>query len=780
MTNRIAVQRDFSGGEISSRMLMRADTALYQKSLLQMVNFYPTLQGSAERCPGTRYLYEIAAQNARLIPYITPDNKRGFVEITPGALNIRTGWGDVVDPDTVLKDAQVQPNAITVIRKGLIANPLFSTGPEGWVLTPPEYAGGDGARLGVWWDRYPGSRVGYIRAHPRVYKHPAREFDTTTLATTVTVATPTDNIDLSFNFLLRTATPLNSAYTATLSITSGATVVYTRNFTGDPGITWNGIIGIPLPTPAWTGDLTLTFTFVAKSGDEKYSGPVFEVTQAQIYANVEVDIDDNVVIGTVPYTAADLPDIQFVQSPFGFPNGRKELVLVHHNHPPHWLFFDGAGYTFEPIVFTNEPSAWEAGNYPAACTSYLGRLILAGADFDGEVFAVNTSNTETVWGTKSGKWDEFSDPLDPEAIAPDDSIEFAATYRSPIQWVYGQKSLLVGAQQFEYVASADGIFAPGNLGVTMQSTHGSNHVQPAGFGDMVMYPAEGGTKVRAMSASNADGGWTSPDMTLWAPELCASGIKRMYRMRNPHQMCVVLLGDGQLALFHYDKEAQVMGWSRYNLSANVVDFCVVTNSAGNDVLYLVVPRWVEGVRRLYVEAIPNWTDTNVLNYLTSASLYSSDVGATNVIPALGHLEGMAVQIVADGNYIGTRIVTGGQIELFYDNGLPYYFFTAEVGLAFTAYIQTLPLGSPDPGDVKRRVTCAVRVRGSSRPLINDQRPPDRDPATLMDRSQQVELFGDFKVAQLGSDLYQLVVIKENLPLRCEVLGIYSLTANNSV
>ena len=757
---------------------MRADTEVYQKSALQMVNWYPTLQGSMERAPSTRFVYEITdGATARIIPYITPDNKRGFVEITPSALRIRTGYTEILSG--YLNKSQVL--ATGIIRKNILPNPRFQEGTEGWVLAPPEYVGRDGAKLGTWWGQYPGARDGYVRLSPRVYKNP-NDIATCTLKSSCDVTAPTDSIDIAFSTRYVGAIPFNSAYDYTLTITDDAddAVVFFYQFKGEPGTVWEGITRANLPTLAWTGKLNIEFKCIAKKGDDPYSDPVMEVQRVDIFANVEVDINDDVIVGAPPYTAAQLNDLQFVQSPYGYPNGRKELVIVHPAHPPYWLYFNGTNYVFEEIPFTNIPTGWSLENYPAACTSFMGRLILAGSNYDLADFSNLTSNTETVWGTEVGKWAEFSDPLGTD-VNPDDSVEFTAIYRSPIQWVYGQKDLLVGATEMEYVASADGIFSPGDLGVFMQSTHGSNNVQPAGFGDVVMFPAEGGTKVRAMTASNQDQGFTSPDMTLMTPELCASGIRRMVRMRNPHQMCVCLLNNGQLALLHYDRQAGLTGWSRFNMNVPVLDICIVTNNEGIDILYFVVARYVEGLRRIYVEAIAGWTENEILNYTSSASIYAPDSSMqTNIIPDVGHLEGYNVQVVTDGNYVGTHPVRNGEIELFYPDGTPILFNIALCGLAHRSLFQSLPVGSADPGDQKRRITVSVRTRGSTRPVVNGQRPADRDPQTLMGRSQSLDLIADLKVANFGSDIYQIVEIEESLPYRSEILGMYGTTTSNSV
>ena len=91
------VQRSFSGGEISGRMAMRDDAEVYSKSLLTMENFMPTLQGTAVRTPGSRFLYEPTSNVVRIIPYYTPANERAMVELTPGACRIITNLTQSID-----------------------------------------------------------------------------------------------------------------------------------------------------------------------------------------------------------------------------------------------------------------------------------------------------------------------------------------------------------------------------------------------------------------------------------------------------------------------------------------------------------------------------------------------------------------------------------------------------------------------------------------------------------------------------------------------------------
>jgi hypothetical protein len=48
------------------------------------------------------------------------------------------------------------------------------------------------------------------------------------------------------------------------------------------------------------------------------------------------------------------------------------------------------------------------------------------------------------------------------------------------------------------------------------------------------------------------------------------------------------------------------------------------------------------------------------------------------------------------------------------------------------------------------------------------------------RASRLEFLADMKLTNLGSDIYQTVIVRESLPLRVEVLGIYGKLASDSL
>lgn len=756
----VHVQRDFSGGEISGRMLMRANAPVYQSALLEMVNFYPTMQGSANRVPGTRFIQEVDSLDARIIPYLTRANERAIVLMTPENLTLISGLTNQI------ADGVSFGNGLVSFRKQIVQNSDFIRLNTNWTGTPEEYVSANGeGPLGVW---YLNSFCNLIA---RKWKIPT-DAATVTLAGIGVVDTPTDTITLDYKFqYLSNYLGTDGEYKLKFSLgtTAGAANIWSLVVETDPiGTVRERTLNIDLPTANWTGTIYITVSLEAINDKSTVH---FQFDRIAIFANGEVTVTEEDL--DTPYTAADLQEIHFVQSPYD----DKELVLTHPKHAPRSLYFDtgGGGYVFDAITFTNQPTVWDDDNYPATCTSFLGRLVLAGGNNYEILGSPITSATETVWTTEVGDWDAFTET----PTNPDDSVEFTAIYRSPIQWIFGQKTLLIGAQEMEYVAEGSTLFGPGDVQVYLHSTHGSTNVQPAAFGEAVLFASDGGTKVRSMRYSDDDQGWLAPDMTLLNPGLTSSGIIRMVRARNPHQMCLVLTKAGELAVFH--SEGEIAGWSRYRMQgAEIKDVCVQADDRGLDVVYLLVERrFPAGVRKLFLEAIPNWNDFDRFEYTCCTSVVNLETESAT-ITGLDHIEGKRVYVYDDVNYYGTFTVSSGEVTVTDQAGNEIPLVKVKVGLLHRCFMKTLPPETRDPGAKMKYTDFSVRVLYSTKPIINGERPAERSAMTPMNQSQPVNLLGDYQVQIANEwDPYQVITVEEDLPLRCEVLGVYGKLAVNS-
>ncbi|MDR1424173.1 MAG: hypothetical protein LBI92_06185 [Azoarcus sp.] len=129
---------------------------------------------------------------------------------------------------------------------------------------------------------------------------------------------------------------------------------------------------------------------------------------------------------------------------------------------------------------------------------------------------------------------------------------------------------------------------------------------------------------------------------------------------------------------------QVGAWHWHDTDG-VFESCAVVAEGGEDALYCVIRRTINGSSMRYVERMVS------RQFSDQADAFFVDCGATysgmpaDVISALDHLEGKTVSILADGAVHPQRVVTDGSITLDTEAS------TIHIGLPIEADLQTLPL-----------------------------------------------------------------------------------------
>tara|TARA_R110000751_G_scaffold264535_3_gene363624 strand:+ start:5512 stop:8271 length:2760 start_codon:yes stop_codon:yes gene_type:complete len=149
-----------------------------------------------------------------------------------------------------------------------------------------------------------------------------------------------------------------------------------------------------------------------------------------------------------------------------------------------------------------------------------------------------------------------------------------------------------------------------------------------------------------------------------------------------------------------------------NQEISVVESLAVIPGSGQDELWMIVKRTINGVTRRYVEYLEAAFDTeesstkNTAFFVDSGLSYNST--ATTTISGLNHLEGETVQILGDGNVYANRAVASGGIS-----GVSPAVEYASIGLGSTALVKTLrpEAGADDgaaQGKTKRVFNLVVR------------------------------------------------------------------------
>lgn len=310
-----------------------------------------------------------------------------------------------------------------------------------------------------------------------------------------------------------------------------------------------------------------------------------------------------------PYAQAELPGLAFCQS-------ADVMYVAHAAHPPMRLSRTGhAAWSLEAVAFTSPPTQWKENNHPALVMFYEQRLCFAGAP----------DQPQTLWMSRSGSYHDFgvSDPLaDSDAC----SFTLVSNQVNAIRWMVPARRLLLGTSGAEWELGGSGSEAvtPFNVNAQRHTTHGSKDLDPVAVGNIVLYVQRNGRRLREFAYSFESDGFVSGDMTLLAEHLThGSQLGAMAYQQDPDSVVWCLREDGLLMGLSYMRDQKVYAWHRHP-TAGAVESLAVIPGDGQDELWVLVRRTVNGQARRYVERLdPQFgaTDTVEAFFVDSGLTY---------------------------------------------------------------------------------------------------------------------------------------------------------------
>ena len=345
-----------------------------------------------------------------------------------------------------------------------------------------------------------------------------------------------------------------------------------------------------------------------------------------------------------------------------------------------------------------------SGDYPGAVSYFEQRRCFAGT----------TNKPQNIWMTKSGTESNVSYSL---PIRDDDRIAFrvAAREANTIRHIVPltQLLLLTSSAEWRVTSVNSDAITPSTISVRPQSYVGSSNVQPVIINNTLIYGAARGGHVRELAYNWQASGFVTGDLSLRAPHLFDTfDIVDMAYAKAPQPMVWFVSTSGRLLGLTYVPEQQVGAWHWHDTDG-VFESCTVVAEGGEDVLYCVIRRTINGASVRYVERMASrqFSDQADAFFVDSGATYSGV--PADVISGLSHLEGKTVSILADGAVHPQRVVTGGAITLDVEAS------TVHIGLPIMADLQTLPItvqlqdGSFGQGRYKNVNKVWMRVYRSS-------------------------------------------------------------------
>lgn len=709
--NYYPIQLGFSSGEISPLLKAQIDSDVYQNGLDRMFNMIPDSHGPSRRRGGTRFISEIDEVEFPLkkIPF-NASLDTDYIVI------IGENWVQVYDDEGPVSAANGSQN--------LVSNGGFNSGMAGW----SHNLGHSSSK--VVWDLTTrtmliksGSPAGYFAG---AYQNVGL-LDTSGIQHRI-------KFDM-FEF------QAGSTYKLQISEVGGAaggilnqaiTQGTNQEFTFTPG--------------AAVTDIRIEF--LAEEG-----GGIIGIDRVSVH-------DDTLSLTLVQFASpyAGVPYREFIQWAVA-PGKNPVLYLAHQFVQPRKLSYDAAtnAWTFDAVTFTSKPTEWAGDSWPRAVTFFSQRSWWGGPPDAPEKF----------WGSKVSAFEN----MDLGTSQADDAIEYELEKKGDILFISGAKSLVIGTENSEYIASAqEGVLKPGDFQVDRQSAYGSYFGLHQESGDRVTYVSSTGSKLRTMAYEWTRDAWVSIDMAWPSEHIIADLISQIAYQFDPNQTIWIITGDHRLVSCSYDREQNIIGWSDHGADIVQLDSdpkavgIAVSNFLGVDRAWI---SWQYSDGDDEIHTILGLYD--VTQTMDGFVIYATDTETTTV-PGLDHFEGMEVGVTVNGAVDPNQVVDGGEIE----TQTPGTLFV--VGLNNTAYMKTLPkeggnrLGTTQ-GAMKHLPYIFARLVDSSLPFINGKRPADRSPVTPMDTAEPL-FTGDVRVDGPGWDRTGQVEIMEPLPLPLNVVSIF--------
>jgi hypothetical protein len=342
------------------------------------------------------------------------------------------------------------------------------------------------------------------------------------------------------------------------------------------------------------------------------------------------------------------------------------------------------------------------------------------------LFFANTDNqTQTLWASKSGDFENFAPTESDSTVADDSGLTYtiASTRVNEIRWLDSGPSLLIGTVGGEWQLKASSIsepITPTNVSITPQTAYGSLEIQPERIGPAVLFAQRNGLSMREFVYQFESDSYQASDMNIVSEHLFKTNgrISGYAYQQVPDSIIHVYTEDGVMMSLTYVRDQQVFAWTRHKLGGSfgtgdaVVESIASMPTTTTDEVWLAVKRTVNGSTVRYVERLePLFRATSSVTkedsfFVDSGLTY--DGAAASIISGLDHLEGETVSILADGAAQPDQVVSSGQIIL--DSAAS----KVHAGLKFESIIHTLPPeGGGDAGTsqgkTKRIHTISIRL-----------------------------------------------------------------------
>lgn len=345
------------------------------------------------------------------------------------------------------------------------------------------------------------------------------------------------------------------------------------------------------------------------------------------------------------------------------------------------------------------------GDYPSATVYHEQRRWFAGTD----------DKPQVMWATRTGTSTNLTSSV-PTRDADAMELGVASSQYNQIRHLVALSDLIALTAGGEFRIYADGAPAitPTSLSIKPQGYAGASNVQPVVTTGSILYVQAQGSRIRELSYSWEANSYRTVDAAIMAPHrFNGYSVRDLAYTRAPESILWAVRNDGTMLGMTYVPDQQVYGWHAHDTDG-AFESAAVVSEGNEDVLYVVVKRTVNSRQVRYIERLRTRLLVNAADaFFVDSGLSYSGTPITS-LSGLWHLEGKAVDILADGAVVPRQTVTNGAITL------PNAASKISVGLPITADLRTLPLaieGAQAAGQGTMKNVNKVHLRVSQSSIV---------------------------------------------------------------
>jgi|TARA_Y100000289_G_scaffold29909_1_gene29618 hypothetical protein len=667
----IAYTTAFNSGELSPNMDGRTDLQIYKKGVSHLENFTILPQGGIERRPGTQFIAKTNNGNgsaaARLIPFEFSSDVVYIVEIGNNYARVFDSAGTSYAVSGTVPYLQAEIRDIQFISR-------FDT----LILTHPNHPPQQLQRT---------STAPQFAISPIDFIYPPF-LDENTTSTTIT---PSGTLTVGGSATLTASADL---FTNTMDDSGKETFIKvrhpregaTKRVTGENKTgSSTSETALDVSFSDWKFETSSSWTGVVKvmrSIDNGVSFDVFAEFDTTGTANKNFIFNSPLTEGPTTLIRVDYSSIAEVDSSGGM-DYQISAETIYSEGIMKVTGFTSAtvvtGTIVSKIISTDATKDWSLSafsvdnGFPRTSAFFQNRLFFSGT----------SAEPGTIYGSVSG---DFFNNL--QGSFGDLAIKRVPNSPEATRFLESKENLFAGTSgsiiNVSPASTTDEIVTATNIKTIPENAFGSSTMQGFLAGNAVLYTQKDNFKIRELIFNSQTASFQSNDLNILSDVILEGsdniGVVETFLQKQPNQVFWCVKNDGDIASLLYERNQEVIGWSRLTTNGDIISGAAVSGTS-DDSIWLCVNR---GTTDSPIYCVEKFKPVRDLDWFVDSGVTATGTNITSV-SGLNHLEGKTVQVVADGNFHSEQTVSSGSITIDKQSS------TIIAGLKYDSIMRTLPI-----------------------------------------------------------------------------------------